>query len=407
MERVVRRFRLYSPPVYTGVVAFAGIAYLLVHRLASITSGRLAASESEALATHPSWHSIWNATLSAPYFAVLRVVHYGSSTPFYNRLVAACIGFLAALLLYFVLQRWVGWRLATLGAILFGTSGGLLHTARLVNAEILQLFAVSFLLAWFAWSHKQPKPKHLLVGLSVICVLVYTPGLILLVLLASWLNRKSLGVSWLQADKRQRTFLISTALILLAPLGYHLGTHGYREILLWLGYTLPVNLSALSGFAQALWHTPLHLFIRGSADGTFGLAHQALVNAPMSFLAVLGAYVAVSRFHEGRWRFILLVLAGCWFVAALGGLSESVLTPIICVLSTVGLAYLLSEWYRVFPRNPIARNAGLLLVAMVVAVSGWYEIRAYFVAWPHNSATRAAFICPPASLPPQGCNLVQ
>lgn len=406
MERVVRRFRLYSPPVYTGVLTIAGVGYLLVHHLASITGGRLAESEAQALAAHPSWHSIWNGMLDAPYFAALRVVHYGSSTPFYNRLVAAGLGLAAAGLVYFALQRWVGWKLAALGTILFGSSGALLHTARLVNPQVMQLLAVAFLLAWYALSHREPQPKHLLAGVFV-CLLLYTPGVLPLVVLAGWLNRQSLRASWLQANKRYRSFTIGSSAVLLAPLVYHLATHGFRTVLRWLGYGLQLNTSAAKDFVRGLWHVPIHLFIRGSSDGTFGMAHQALINAPVSCLAILGAYVTISRFRESRWRFLMLLLICCWLLAAMDGLAESVIAPIICILAAIGLAYLLSEWYRVFPRNPIARNAGMLLVVLLVALSSWYEIRSYFVAWPHSPATAAAFVCSPTALPAPDCNLIQ
>jgi hypothetical protein len=334
-------------------------------------------------------------------------VHYGSTTPFYNRLVGATIGLLVISFVYFVLLRWVGWRVATLGTILFGASGALLHTARVVNPSIVQLLAVAFLLAWYAWSHKQPKPRHLLIGVFALCVLAYTPGVVLLVILAGLLNRQSLRLSWLQAGKWQRILVIAGAIILLAPLGYHLATHGLHELLMWAGYGLPVTALGGMDFVRGLWQVPLHLFVRNGSDGTFGMAHQAIIDAPVGLLALLGMYVAFSRLREGRWRFLILLVVGSWLLAAAHGIAESAIAPLIYTLAVIGLAYLLSDWYRVFPRNPIARGTGLLLIVAVVAMSSWYELRSYFVAWPHNSATRATFVCPPTSLPTQGCNLVQ
>jgi len=407
MERIVGRVRLFSLALYSGVAVFTGLAYLLVHHLASITGGNYAPNEVQSLAGHPSWHSIWNNPLSAPYFALLRLVHYGSTTPFYNRLAGATLGIVAISFIYFVLLRWVGWRVATLGTILFGTSGALLHTARTVSPSIMQLLTVAFLLAWYAWSHKQPKPRHLLIGTLAAYVLTYTPGVVLLVILAGVLNRQSLRLSWLQANKWQRMLVVAGGVILLAPLGYHLATHGLHDLLLWLGYGLPVAVSGVMDFVRGLWQTPLHLFVRSGSDGTFGMAHQAIINAPVGFLALLGTYVAVSRFHEGRWRFLILLLVSCWLLAALDGIAERAIAPLVYILAVVGIAYLLSDWYRVFPRNPIARSAGLLLIVAVVAISSWYELRSYFVAWPHNSATRATFVCPPTTLPTPSCNLVQ
>jgi hypothetical protein len=57
-----------------------------------------------------------------------------------------------------------------------------------------------------------------------------------------------------------------------------------------------------------------------------------------------------------------------------------------------GLAYLLRDWLKTFPNNPVARGVGIGLVVAAVGLSCIYNYRAYFIAWPHNTVTRTVFI---------------
>ena len=74
-----------------------------------------------------------------------------------------------------------------------------------------------------------------------------------------------------------------------------------------------------------------------------------------------------------------------------GPVGLSMLVPVLFLLAAAGLHSLLQSWLRVFPTNPIARNLGVSLVILAVAVSCTYNLRSYFVAWPHNATTQATF----------------
>jgi hypothetical protein len=55
------------------------------------------------------------------------------------------------------------------------------------------------------------------------------------------------------------------------------------------------------------------------------------------------------------------------------------------------VALLLQQWFTVFPRNPLARLIGVLMVSLLVVLSAYYNTRHYFVAWPKNSQTEQVF----------------
>jgi hypothetical protein len=86
-------------------------------------------------------------------------------------------------------------------------------------------------------------------------------------------------------------------------------------------------------------------------------------------------------------------------MGGLGGAAYlSLVVPLLYIFAATGIAYLLHEWLRVFPLNPVARKLGIGLVVVAVAVSCSYNLRAYYVAWPHNAATQTAFRAPPTTL---------
>jgi hypothetical protein len=108
------------------------------------------------------------------------------------------------------------------------------------------------------------------------------------------------------------------------------------------------------------------------------------------FLA--GILFYLSHIKAERTQLLLALSAiGLLLTAAGGAVPRSLLVPLIYLVSFGGLAYILHYWLKLFPVNPIARRTGISLVAIAVALACAYNVRHYFVAWPHNPATQAAY----------------
>jgi hypothetical protein len=56
-----------------------------------------------------------------------------------------------------------------------------------------------------------------------------------------------------------------------------------------------------------------------------------------------------------------------------------------------GIAYMLHEWFKVFPHNPIARSIGIIVIAIAILLTSVYQTRSYFVAWRYSPDTAKAF----------------
>ncbi|MGH7234344.1 MAG: hypothetical protein ACREF7_02765, partial [Candidatus Saccharimonadales bacterium] len=99
----------------------------------------------------------------------------------------------------------------------------------------------------------------------------------------------------------------------------------------------------------------------------------------------------LTRLSNWRWRSVLVLLLSGWLLSGLGLFSALALLPLIAITAGTGLAFLLKEWFEIFPRNPIARTTGLVIMFAVITLSAVYEIRSYFVAWPSDPATTAIY----------------
>jgi hypothetical protein len=109
-------------------------------------------------------------------------------------------------------------------------------------------------------------------------------------------------------------------------------------------------------------------------------------------MALLGVLFYAKHLQAPRTRLLgsMFILGAVLF--ALGGpVPFTVLVPIAYLFVVAGIAYLLHEWLSVFPRNPLARSLGYGVLALAVTLSCTYNLRAYFIAWPHSRTTVTTF----------------
>ncbi|GAC1502024.1 MAG: hypothetical protein NVS1B10_06590 [Candidatus Saccharimonadales bacterium] len=158
----------------------------------------------------------------------------------------------------------------------------------------------------------------------------------------------------------------------------------------WLG--IPDNFPGIMTVIKNIITVPLHLTFRGPQYPELWLGKAPMLDLLCLCTLVIGAYFYTINRTATRSKLLLSVLILGILLVGLGGpVSLSVLVPIIYVLISTGVGYLIRAWYQVFPVNPIARSLGISLVIVVVGLSTTYNLRAYFVAWPHAKATQDSF----------------
>jgi hypothetical protein len=306
-----------------------------------------------------------------------------------NRLSSVVFGLATIGLFAVLIKYWHGGRTALLATILFACDAWLLHISRLATTDVLYLWAIPLLLTVQLFMHKHSNRPLVFYGSIAICGLVlYIPGLVWLVILSLFWQRKSILSGWRRFNQWwQRLLYVLIGLIWLPLLISRLSS--VTILRYWLG--LPTHIHSAQIVRQLVF-VPVHLLIRGPNDPQRWLGHAPLLDIVSLALVLSGMWFYVRHYRATRSHVIgSYLVVGTLLVGLGGSVGLSLLVPLLYVLAATGIAYLLHEWLHIFPINPIARNLGIGLMAVAVIASCSYNLRAYFVAWPHDRATLTAY----------------
>ncbi len=342
--------------------------------VASISSGR-------ELAKHPAYivHKL-------PVYVLFKLhVHHLAA----YRAISAVFASLAVVSCFFVLREWYTTRVAILTSWLFLSSAWVLHIGRLATPESSFLLLAPLL--WAAvWLYNTTLRKCALLLLSFLCAAsFYIPGFgWLLLVMALWQRARI----WDELKAVPWWFRAICGLVIVAglvPLVWA-GINSPRELLLAAG--LPEHVPQPITLAANFISIPEQLVLRGPADPVRWLGRLPLLDIFSSCMLLLGLYSL--RYHLKLIRIQLLAVSSLLFalLITLGGPATiTLLMPAVYVLIAGGVAFMLQQWFAVFPRNPIARTIATSLISISILLVSYYHISQYFIAWPQTPATKAAF----------------
>jgi len=372
-------------------LALAVLAALLLYKLGGLVGG-LSAQEASTATAAVGWHGIYHDPFNLP-LKVIRSVVYALSPSHgqtLTRLPNTIFGALAVAALFWLIRTWHGWRTAVVTTILFMTAAWTLHVSRLASTDVLYLWSMPMLLLANLALHKRPNNPIFFYGSVLLWgCLLYIPGMVWVVILAIYWQWEDMVSGWKHfAASWQRALAVLSAIVWLPLLGIALLRQG--SFRLWLG--LPAHVPSLVQLGKQFVGVFVHLFLRGPLYPDTWLAKAPVLDVFTLVMCLLGIYFYVT--HLGAFRTRLLAsfgLLGVILVALGGSVGLSLLVPLLYVSAAAGMAYLLHEWLSVFPLNPLARGLGLGLIFMAVGLASIYNLRAYYIAWPHNELTQASF----------------
>lgn len=328
--------------------------------------------------------------INAPYklivWAGLKLDHHSILV---TRVAAASIALLLIVMFYWVALHWYSRRVAFLSTLLFATSSGFLHFGRYGTALIAQmatLFMISGLLLYQKTKH-ETLAIYLLVVVLASCL--YLPGIFWFALVGLWFIRRGVITAFKKMGRLHSYGVIALCFILIAPLALAaIQDPGIVKDILGLPRTAPTP--------YELYKNTLHLasslFIRGYWPPQFWLYGAPLLNITEAALLVIGLSRLIKRPILRVNCFLLAALTiGSILIIIGGGVTVAVLIPLIYLTIARGIYHLIDDWLTIFPRNPIAKHGGLVLLSILVIFSILYHLQAYFVAWPHSPSTRAVY----------------
>lgn len=385
-------FKDYGREILIVTAGFLLIFMLLWFRLGSLTYGHAAPIEATAREAAVSWHAILADPLNAPYKAVQRLVmmtgHDGVTS---MRLVSTLWAIGAMIFFYMVARQWHSMKVAGLATWLFITSSWFLHTARLATPEIMWLVSILALVVLFS-PRREGSDNRLAfpILIATLSTILYVPAMVWLIALSILIRRKNIVEAW----KASRGFFVRALSILLglgilAPLAWSF----YRTpglVRTWLGFSASFDTPLI--IVKHFLSVPKQLFFSGPLDPVHWLGRVPLLSVFETFMFILGAYFYLTHLKAARSKFIIVLSLLAWLIIALGGLASlSLLVPVVYLVLTTGIAYMLHEWLKVFPNNPLARSIGVVVIAIAILLTSVYQTRSYFVAWRYSPDTAKAF----------------
>lgn len=305
------------------------------------------------------------------------------------RLPSLVIAVVSIVAFFVILSKWYSHKVAVLGTVLFASSSWLLHGARLATFDInyvMPLLLVFLLSSLFKARYaKLVTIAALLTGLFI----AYIPGMIWgLALLAFWQRRQLKKITW-RVPLWWHSLLLVGVLVGLLPLFWSFFNNP-RLIMSWTG--LPEHWPSVTSYVKNLVNIPTELFIASSGNPLYNIGRVPLLDAFTAALVVLGGFAYWHYKTLDRSKFMLAAtITGILLIALNGPVRLSWLIPIIYLLAAEGIAFLLQQWFTVFPRNPVARWIGFVVLGLAVSITAFYHIQNYFVAWPNTPETRQAF----------------
>jgi hypothetical protein len=364
---------------------------LLLHKLGSLTGG-LSSSELAAGAAPVGWHGVYHQPLYLPLKIIRSVVfvifpNHGQTL---SRLPNVAMGALTIISFAWLIRLWHGTRVAVMATLLFACSAWTLHVSRLASFDVLYLWIIPTLFLTHALLKKYNERTWVWYGsLLVWGLLLYVPGAIWLIIADLYVQRQLILNGWRRFTAWWQRGLYVLAGLIWLPLLIIDFTRPHN-LITWLG--LPGHLAGPAKLLKQLVGVPVHLFIRGPEYPQLWLGRAPVLDIFTLAICLLGIYFYVRHWHATRSRLLGgFYIAGVILVGLGGPVSLSLLVPLLYIAAATGLAYLLHEWLRVFPFNPLARGLGAALIITAIGLSCLYNLRAYFVAWPHTATTRSTF----------------
>jgi len=388
--RNIRKFLVHGwQPTLLYIIAISALASLFVFRLGTLLPG-LSESEITAVSQSSSLGTIANNPINAPHkLGQLAIRNIGRDGAVAARIISAGFGLLSVYLFFSIARRWFTLRIAFFGTMLFATSSWVLQTIRNATPDVMLFGSLALVLCglWLRFGAKR-SIAWIATGL-VTAICLYIPGLV-------WFVVGFVVWQFPAITKElRRTPPISSVLsglfflLLLTPLFGAI----VRDISVLRALAgLPQFFIGWQAFAINLVDAPLQLFVRGPHNPALWLGRLALLDIFTTAMFVLGVY----SLYLGRTLDRIKLLSGAFIIGVIlvalnGPINITILLPFVYISVTSGLRFFLQRWFTVFPRNPLARSIGLVLIVAAIVVSAAYNTARYFVAWPAAPATQSAF----------------
>ncbi len=313
-------------------------------------------------------------------------INFTTSDLLASRMVSVFIAIATLIMFFYIVRHWYTTRVAILGSILFGLSSWFLHQSRSAEPDIMYMFASTALLLCVVVLSEKKYHKFLPLLGFISAILLYIPGLWLFILIGSILARSEVKRIWQNNSNLNRIVSAGVFAITILPLIFGF-IKNPSQISNSLGGPVEGALSPdflLNNFTNI----GNQLFIKGVEEPLKWLSGTPILDIFTIAMVILGAYTYIVGLHPIRAKALFfMTLLSIVLITLNGSSAMGIILPVVYLLAASGIGMLLQQWFSVFPKNPLARNFGIVWMCLALLIVSFYHVNRYFVAWPRAYTT--------------------
>lgn len=314
-------------------------------------------------------------------FAVLGVTTLSVKLP------SLLLGLFSVMGIILLLRQWFHENIAVIASLIIVTTSQFLFTAQDGTPGIMYIFLPTWLL-FLALKisreiHRRNFWEFLFMGIMALSL--YTPlsVYIIVALLSATLLHPHLRFIVGRLSRQKVIIASLIGLVLLGPLIASLLVKPAVGLTL-LG--IPSEMPDLKANAIMLAHT----YFGFTLSGTNGL-FQPIYVLPLLLLMLLGMSRLFTTKYTAR-SYSIIIWSILLVPIMLVNPDKTTITFVpVMLLTAAGIDILLYRWYRMFPRNPYARVAGLLPITLLVVGMALTGIERYFYTYRYSPAVATNF----------------
>lgn len=363
---------LVATLVFAGLYVPGGLSVLETNSVVISDSLRYDSIDTIAV-THLPFHMLQQASIAI--FGV---------TMFSIKLPSLLLGLLSAVGMILLLRRWFSPGIAVLASVIAVTTGQFLFLAQQGSPQILYIFWPVILLLLATLVAKRSSKLGIIwkvLFFTAAALSLYTPlSIYVLIALASAVVlHPHLRYLLRRLSKKRIVAAICLASLLLVPLVWAIVLDPR------LGLTLLGIPQAWPSFLENLQQLGVHYF------GFMSIGQGSLMTPVFGLGSMLIIGYGLYRLIKTRQTvqsYVILAWLACLLPLLILNPSFTSITflPLLLLLAT-GLSGIQRSWYRLFPRNPYARAAGLIPMIVLVASLVLFGLERYVYGYHYAPAT--------------------
>jgi 4-amino-4-deoxy-L-arabinose transferase-like glycosyltransferase len=389
LNRYVNLFLAMSRATLLTIGAMGIIAGLMFYRLNTLTPG-LSEAEINTYQSASSLGVIGENMVNAPYKLAMFFVTHVFESAFGLRIIGASLGAVSIIVFYLLARRLFNGYISLATTAMFATSSLLLSVARQATPNVMLLSLLALIGTGFYLRFSRRHDIGWILSAVVVGLTLYVPGMVFFILAAALWQFRSVHKSFEQLKTPIITIASVTLGLLIAPLIISL----IREPQLWRAYLdLPAEFAPINEMAKYAGTAVVSLFAMSPHEPTYWLGRQPVLDVLASVMFVYGLFVLAKQYRLDRlWTLGGIFLMTLVFIGVTTDrLAIVLLLPFVYIVVGIGMQHFINQWTNVFPRNPIARILGGVLLLSAIMLSINFQSHRYFVAWPNNYQTKAVF----------------